>query len=598
MPNELFMKSVTEGDLGKVSNGAVLQIIVPFYQGSDRVPLPPQLPPYWSYQRDMTLRSTIYHEAMWAASVSIAICKVSSMSWVFEGKTSAKKLKQAQELLLFADGQQVGWMGFIQKHLRDYLTTDNGGFIEIVRAHKGAGSRIVGIRHLDAIRCQRTGDPDIPVIYRDKMGRMHEMKDYQVMLFSDMPDPSETYYGVGVCAATRSYYQIYKLSVIENYLREKVSGIRPLAIYIVNGVLDQQLQGAVQTAKTEEQARGMVSYMGAIVIGIPNDIQPQLVTIPLAELPDRFNRKEEFDISVLTYADNLGLDPQDLQPLGGRSMSGAGAQSEILQDKAKGKGLVSWKQDWVHHVNTYILPEAVIRFRFTERDYRDLAQQSGIQLQHAQIAAARISAGITNADQELQVMVTNDELPTDFLKAKTISDETYEDTDNISRDDIKTENQQAADQPKLADGAVQALQPGQLVDPNGAQTGNNAQPGTTSPEDMIHSNQPGGSNSGTKPIMIPFKGNAAKPAPRHKIWGLPRHTTPQELKPPQRSWGMKEAGDHKEEEPVTEGEESPVPMDAATRRLDPRVLKIASTLYRRATMTHKAVEEVEAEKVT
>lgn len=561
MTNQLepiYTKSVTRDDLGKVKNG-VMQLIVPYYYGDDRRPLPPMLPPYWSFTRDAILRSTIHQESMWAAAIGIAITKVASLSWEITGETaSAKRIKEVQQLILQAGGRQVGWTSFISKHLRDYLLTDNGAFIEIVRATKAIGSKIVGLRHLDSLRCldrdtevmldrtesmpiwkmveekydgtvltmnentgimelnkvigwhknkiqpdnfwvefettggkyikctgdhkifsesgwveastldvgkrvlvdgvnafylesityyqkwdggdietfcidvekthnficgggivvhncTRTGDPVIPLLYRDKLNRIHELRDHQVMMFSEMPDPSETFFDVGLCAASRAYNSIYKLMSIENYLKEKVTGIKPLAIYIVNGVLDKQLKDAVETAKNEQVGRGLASYMGAVILGVPEDSPPQLVTIPLAELPDRFARKEEFDISILTYADNLGLDPQDLQPLSGQSM-GTGAQSQVLHDKAQGKGLVAWRQSFTHSLNDYVTPQRMI-FAFTELDYRDLQQKVAISKARVEVSAARIQAGITQASQELQLLVDDDELPAEFLQA-------------------------------------------------------------------------------------------------------------------------------------------------------------------------------------
>lgn len=425
---EIFSKSVTSDDLAEVRNGAILRVIVPMMQGFDRLALPPEPPPYWSYQRDAVMRATVFKEAMWAAAVNIAISKVAASSWAVEGDRP-RIVEKYQQMLLEADGSRVGWVGFMGKHLRDYLTTDNGAFVEIVRSGKGPGTEVLGLRHLDSLRCTRTGDPTTPVLYRDKMGAWHEMKDYQVITFADMPDPSDTYYGVGHCAASRAYYSIYKMAAIERYLREKVAGLRPLAIYVVNGVLDTQLKGAIQAAKEEEVARGLVGYMGAVIVGVPDEQQPQVATIPLAELPDRFARKEEFDIAVLTYADVLGLDVQDLQPLTGQSL-GSGAQSQILDNKAKGKGLTMWRQDWMHALNTYFLPDK-FTFAFTEKDYRDLQLKAGIEATHVTNAVARINAQITTPLQELNMMVDNDEIPREFLPEDLTEDQDIDDTEKL-----------------------------------------------------------------------------------------------------------------------------------------------------------------------
>jgi len=412
---KLLQKSVTKDDVAQVLNGGVLQIVVPWHRSEDSSAMTPQPPAYWTRGRDAILRSSLFKEAMWSAAIGIAITRIVSLSWEIKGSVP-QRVQDTQELLRGADGRRVGWVGFLSKQLRDYLTTDNGSFIEIVRASPAEGSKIIGLRHLDSLRCIRTGDPDVPVVFQDRRGAYHEMRDHQVMMFSEMPDPSEIYNGVGLCAASRAFPAIYKLSAIEWYLREKISGMHPLAIYIVNGVLDTQLREAVLATKSGETAKGVMSYMGAVVLGVPDEMQPNLVKIPLAELPDRFQRKEEFDIALLTYADVLGLDPQELQPLSSGTI-GTGAQSQVLADKARGKGLVAWREAFTHAMNEYVMPMDT-EFAFVEKDYRDIQQSEDISTKRAQSAQVRLSAGLTTPDEERTMMIEKDELPKDFADSK------------------------------------------------------------------------------------------------------------------------------------------------------------------------------------
>jgi hypothetical protein len=263
------------------------------------------------------------------------------------------------------------------------------------------------------------------VIYRDFKGKYHELKDYQVMLFADMPDDDETFRGTGLCAASRAYSAIFKLASIEWYVREKVSGLHPLAIHIVNGVMTNQLDGAVKAAKDQVITKGIASYMGAVIIGIPQGESPGLVTIPLAELPDGFNRKEEFDLAILTYANSLGLDPQDLQPLSGQGL-GTGTQSIVLADKVKGRGV--WKQQWIHQNNEKVLP-LVTTFSFIEKDFTDMKKKADVSKARAEVSKLRIDAAITTPAQELQVMVDDDELPREFLAIDLTDSENLSDSE-------------------------------------------------------------------------------------------------------------------------------------------------------------------------
>jgi len=411
---DFLSKSVTSEDVGRVTgDSGVLRLIIPqTWTNASNIPIPPQPPPYWTPDRDEVLRATMNAESMWGASIGIAITKIASKSWQIE-TNQPRKAERFQKLFLYADTAQVGWVQFISKHLRDYLTTDNGSFVEIVRQSKSVGSQIVGLRHLDSRRCIRTGDPEYPVVYRDRKNKMHKLRFYQVMMFSDMADPSEMYYGVGFSAASRAYNAIYKLSAIEWYLREKVAGLRPLALYIVNGLLQQQLEGAINTAREQTIAKGVAAYMGAVIIGVPGDKAPDVATIPLAELPDRFNRKEEFDIALLTYANSIGLDPQDLQPLSGQGL-GTGTQSEILHSKAAGRGLSSWLQQWTHQVNELVLP-AKTKWAWIEKDIRDMADQADYDGKRITNMKNAIEGGIVMPEQAVQVLVDQDVLPQEFL---------------------------------------------------------------------------------------------------------------------------------------------------------------------------------------
>lgn len=447
LPDTAFLKkSVTAGNLSAYQGNGVINVMVPLdgfgMWGVDQIALPPQPPPYWSYMRDDVLRATVYKEAMWGASIGIAISKIAAAGWEIKSE-SKRKAKNSQDLYLFADGRSVGWVSFLGKHLRAYLTSDNGAFVEIIRASKGVGSKIIGLRHLASRRCQRTGDPAIPVLYRDLKGKRHELKDYQVMCFADMPDDDETFFGTGLCAASRAYAAIFKLASIEWFVREKVSGLHPLAIHIVNGVLSNQLDGAVKAAKDQTISKGIAAYMGAVIIGIPQGEAPAVVTIPLAELPDGFNRKEEFDLSILTYANSIGLDVQDLQPLSGQGL-GSGTQSLVLSDKGKGKGLASWKQQWIHQNNEKVLPAATT-FEFIEKDYEDMTKRASVSKSRAEVAKLRIEAAITTPAQELQVMVDEDELPREFLALDLTEGENLSDTEKPVSEGAQAE--QAAEMP-------------------------------------------------------------------------------------------------------------------------------------------------------
>jgi hypothetical protein len=239
------------------------------------------------------------------------------------------------------------------------------------------------------------------------------MQSYQVIDIVDMPDPGEAWYGTGHCAASRAYHTIHRRAAEITYMDEKVTGRRPLSLYFINGMNQVQIENAIQAAQGEANAKGLVAYMGAVVVPVPGEKAPEMAEIPFAKLPDNFNNKEEREQALQTYANTIGLDSQDLLPLTGQAL-GTGAQSQVLDDKAKGKGLSSWLQSWQHAITWNVLPD-MTTFAFVEKDYRDQLNQANVLNLESQWLDRLVARGILSAPQALKVEIDADHLPKEFM---------------------------------------------------------------------------------------------------------------------------------------------------------------------------------------
>lgn len=386
--------------------------------------LPPDLPPLGE-RRDLLLRKTLYVEGLWASAVSIAITKMASLAWDVES-TAPRLGQRAQDLLLHADGG-AGWVQFLSKHLRAFYCNNKGAFIEVARASRVYGSRVVGIHHLPSSRCEPTNDPDIPIIYRSLDGREHEMRWWQVLRLTDMPSDEDDPLG-GICAAQRAYDSILKLAAIERYVLEKVTGARPLEIHVVSGLNPRQVEDALTTGQEAQVRRGHTNYMGVVILPVVQGDAPiSGYRIPVAELPEGFDYVEQFRHVALRYADTLGIDPQDIQPLTGQAL-GTGAQSVVLDRKAAGKGSASWQQDLSHKLNELVMADPV-RFYFSERDVRDLVAKAQADKARLDVVTGAIESGMIDAVQGLQVLVDEGIMPKEFLTVDQTETETIGDGD-------------------------------------------------------------------------------------------------------------------------------------------------------------------------
>lgn len=418
---DLLNHSVTAADAGEYKGGGIVTFLIPwFMMGAANLPLPSELPPYWTlnlgiaryWSRDMILRSTILHEDFWAGALAKAVTKQAAKSFEVKGRGA----QRYQDMLLGWGGD--GYVPARERGMIDFLTTNNGEFWEIVRATNARGARILGLVHLDSLRCIRTGDPQIPVVFVDLKGAYHALKYYEVMQLVDQPDPSSASLGIGHCAGERAYHQIYKLSAIEQYLREKVTGTGATAIDFLFGVANQQVNNVIDTARSEQQSRGGNYFQGRIMVGLLGQQNFDIKSLNLRELPDGFDREKELQIAQLAYALSLGIDPQEINPqLVGRGALGIGAQSNVLEEKQHSAGpLVTHDKQMTHLLNEWILPGAVT-FAFSERDLRDEQNKATVQLTREQMLNSKILNGQLNPQQALQVSIEADDLPRDFLQA-------------------------------------------------------------------------------------------------------------------------------------------------------------------------------------
>lgn len=427
---EATKRSVTRDNSFPIDRGGgYFQILIPSpmtLPGS----LPAFLPPDYRV-RDRVLNDTVRADAMWSAAIGIAITKAASLSW--EAKSDGEiRSKRAQELLLSADATSIsgigGWVSYMGKQVRNFTCTNAGCFTEIIRKSGAYGSKIVGLGHLSSLRMRRTGDPDYPFIYLDRWGRQHVMRWWQVFNLVDMPDPDEAYLGQGLCAAERAYQQIRKLAALEQYIYEKLSGSRPLALHIVNGLTKDQLTDMMTSASDNQASKGLSLYMGAIVAStLKPDSPPSLVTIPLAELPDGFDAAQERERADLIYANSLGLDPQDLRPMSNQQM-GAGAQSEVLNQKAEGRGQAAYRQQLTHMLNQLVFDDKT-QFLFTEHDYRDQQAAANVSVARATFLNTLVQGQIVTPPQAMQVLVEQGELPKAFIEEGAQAGSDLSDTD-------------------------------------------------------------------------------------------------------------------------------------------------------------------------
>lgn len=370
-------KSVTAEDQNKtlVSGDVVSIVFAPASWGQSlaqqfNANLSLGLPPrrQFNRSRDALLRGTLEMDAMWGAAITKATAKQVALGWLVDDEKDIRtRARMAQELIELYDGD---WETGISRGYQDYNLTDNGQWIEIIRATKGAGSRVTGLAHLDSLRVVRTGDPEIPGIYTTLQGREKPLYAHQVINITAMPSPDAALYGLGLCPASVVWSKICTMMAIETYFHEKVTGRNNNAVHLIRGINYKQLKNALDTAENDNVQKGNVYYRGAIMIpGLDATEEISVTTIDLASIPDAFDIEQERARADNVYANAIGIFVGELRPLTGQGL-GNGQQAALLEEQAEVSQMAAWRKQLVTALKRKVLPSTTV-FRWSTNDAGD-----------------------------------------------------------------------------------------------------------------------------------------------------------------------------------------------------------------------------------
>lgn len=460
----------------------VLHYYFPLTYGRTATILPLDLPPRWTRERDYILASTVDHNTMWAGAVAWAISRVAALDWtVKDNSGNEDRTERARQLLLQANMGQ-GWISFLTQHLSDYLLTDNGAFTEVIwstlrvrRDEHGRlqpVGRVLGIQHLDSVRCTRLNDTDLgpyapaiaehwgiresevharnfPVIYTDLVGRPHLLWRWQCGHVSDMTSPRAELRGTGQSAASRSYHAIVKDANLERYVSEKIVGHSPKEIHLVSGIMAKQFEDATAASLDQSRSQGRQVYRGVVVIpGIKPDAAVSGYRIPIAEIPDGFDPEQERTNSYNKFAVNLGIPKRDLQPA--PSGLNSGQTAAIEAEQADGTGLARWLKWLTHWLNSSVLP-ASTGFEWTGESVTDQKAKAEVSKLRAETRKLMLESQQITPPQALQMAVDSEDVPPEFLPEDGTPQTTLRDdekpTDDAGRSAMAPQAPEAAQQP-------------------------------------------------------------------------------------------------------------------------------------------------------
>lgn len=364
--------------------------------------------------RDRQLRSFWVTEPILASALYSITIRNAAFSWTLEGPPSTVEV--VQDMLHTADLGR-GWQSFIVKIGTDLFSQDNGAFMEIIRAADSPTSPVIGLGHLDAGKCRRTGNPDFPVNYWDRNGVIHQLAWYQVSPLAEFPSPIESMNGMQLCAVSRILRAAQYLRDISVYQNEKISGDNPNAMYLVSGVQSAAITDAMNQHKLAQAGRGMTRFIIPVVIAsLDPTASVSVATIDLKSLPDGFDPEIAMKWYINQLALGFGADYQDFAPLPGGNL-GTSAQSQTLHQKSRGKGPAFFMNMIQYAFNFQGIMPNNVTFAYDEQDIQGEVEEAELASVRGKTLDAHVISGILTAEAARQVMLDEELISPELFNA-------------------------------------------------------------------------------------------------------------------------------------------------------------------------------------
>lgn len=430
-----------------------------------------EAPTWWAPDRDLYLRSFWRGEPFLASAIYSLCARNAGFRWEIEASDEIQK-QHAIRLLDTAEFGE-GWSELVLKVSEDLYTQDNGGFIEVIRpARAKVNGKVyraiarrhrrsqdidwfaimnrfgglkqvtpeqvsdspldlpIGLAHLDANKCTRTGEPDKPVRYMDRYGMEHDLMAWQVITLADMPSPIEEMHSVGFCMVSRVLRLAQTIRDWQIYRQEKISGRFARAVHLTNVDADL-ISDAIEKAMARADELGMFRYTQPIVTNtLDPSARPEIATIQLASLPDGFTEDEAMRWYVAALALAAGEHYSFFAPMPGRRL-GSAREVEVQERQARGKSSRLWMEAITTKFHNACIFAPGCKLVFKEKDPEEQAANEAAAARRAETRSLRIASGEITPEIARQIALDEGDLKPDYLQELGETDVTPEDGGDV-----------------------------------------------------------------------------------------------------------------------------------------------------------------------
>lgn len=373
------------------------------------------LPGWWTPNRDQELRKFWRREGLLASTIYNMQAMLATVGWVVEGadETLVAQARKPLDDAEFGEGLKVT----IKKLAEDWFTQDNGMFLEILGPGDPAGPLSgppVGIAHLDAGRCWRSGDNEYPVWYMSqRTAKWHKLHWTRVAFAAANPSAIEQARGVGFCAVSRVAAMTNIMRDTIRYKGEKIGGRQTRAMITVSGAPKEAVALAIEEAERAADNAGRIKFSALPIIASPGaGAEIKASMLEFAGVPDGFVWQDELTMYMYVLALAFGIDARELWPT--TSSGATKADAEVQHRKAMRKGFGDFLTTLEFMVNRWLMPEGITH-TFKPKDNEEDQAQADLEQTRINAAKLMIDSGIVTVKGAVTYLVNAGVLPPEYL---------------------------------------------------------------------------------------------------------------------------------------------------------------------------------------
>lgn len=380
-----------------------------------------ELGAWTSLMRDRQLRSLLRDSnALLGSVVYGEATRVKNMPWLISSDDgSPGPVRRWRDIFKNANFGQ-GFDDFLGKIATDYLSQDNGFFVELFDRETSGRLRtalpldkneIVGFASLDAGQCFRTFDPEYPVVYVNPYTMEYFPYHHTRIIYkANFPQNIEMARGYGFCAVSRAFAYARLVRETGLYVYEKVTGQEPEVVF-VSGISGANLDKALSEARSQAANFGQSRFKNSVFVA-PLNIGPGATEVRANRVgikgtPDGWDHEKEMMIAINIIALAFGLDAREIwQAIQTGATKG---DAEVQHKKASAKGRSDLLLLLQMLINHRILPDGVT-FRFDQKDDTEDWLAERVRMSRARRLDTYVRNGAISATEMRAMLAAHDDI--------------------------------------------------------------------------------------------------------------------------------------------------------------------------------------------